>query len=152
MKIRNLITIILVLAIVSCQTDEKPEMSSLVKQEKYKDGIFLHISSGYENPQKISMALSLAVKMTETKDVAVFFDINGVKVLAKDAEDIQMEHFFTVQNALDTLIKKNVLIMACPMCLAQAEINADNLKEGITIAEKEKFFSFTKGRILTLSY
>ncbi len=152
MKIRNLLPIILTLLLFACQSNEKPEMSSLVKQEKHKDGVFLHVSSGYDNPHKVSMALSLAVKMAESKDLAVFFDVEGVKILAKDAEDIQMEHFLTVQNALDTLIQKNVLIMACPMCLSKAEITADNLKEGITIAEKEKFFNFTKGRILTLNY
>ncbi len=38
------------------------------------------------------------------------------------------------------------------MCMAKAEIKPEDLKEGIIIAEKEKFFNFTKGRILTIDY
>lgn len=152
MKIRTLITFFIALAFVSCQTTEKPEMSSLVKPEKHTDGVFIHVSSGYNNPQKASMALSLAVKMAESQDVTLFFDIEGVKLLTKDSEDIQMKNFMTVHSALDTLIQKDVQIMACPMCMAKANIKTEQLKEGILVAEAEKFFSFTKGRILTLDY
>jgi len=137
---------------MACQTTEKPDMSALVKPEKHKDGIFLHVSSGYDNPHKASMALSLAVKMSETKDVALFFDIEGVKLLTNNSEDIQMNDFMTVHSALDTLVKHNVRIMACPMCMAKAEIKHEELKDGIIVAEAEKFFNFTKGRILTLDY
>jgi predicted peroxiredoxin len=152
MKITNVLTICLVFIIVSCQNDSKPEISQLVKQEKHKDGIFIHVSSGYDNPHKTCMALSLAVKMAESKDVSLFFDIEGVKILTKDAKDIQMDDFMTCHGALDTLIQRNVQIMACPMCMAKAEIKPENLREGIIVAEVDKFFNFTKGRILTIDY
>lgn len=152
MKILNALTICLVFMIASCQNNTKPEISQLVKPEKHKDGIFIHVSSGYDNPHKTCMALSLAVKMSESQDVSLFFDIEGVKILTKDAEDIQMDDFMTCHGALDTLIQRNIQIMACPMCMAKAEIKPEDLKEGIIVAEKEKFFNFTKGRILTLDY
>jgi predicted peroxiredoxin len=98
------------------------------------------------------MAMSIAIKMSETKDVTLFFDIEGVKLLTKTSEDIQMNNSITMQSALDTLMNHNVQIMACPMCMAKAEIKPEDLKDGIIVAEAEKFFNFTKGRILTLDY
>lgn len=152
MKISNVLTIFLVVLFVSCQDDVQPEMSQLVKPEKHKDGLFLHVSSGYDNPQKACIALSLALKMSESQDVTLFFDIEGVKLLTKDAKDIQMDHFMTSHSAIDTLIKRNVTIMACPMCMEMTEIKPEDLREGISVAEKDKFFNFTKGRIITLDY
>ena len=127
-------------------------MSKLVKSEKHIDGLFLHVSSGYDNQHKACMALSLAIKMSESQDVTLFFDIEGVKLLSKDSKDIQMDDSLTMHGAIDTLLKRDVPIMACPMCMAKAEIKEEDLKEGIVIAEKEKFFNFTEGRILTLDY
>ncbi|HAF27714.1 MAG TPA: peroxiredoxin [Bacteroidales bacterium] len=155
MKTKNVLFFIFLLAIISCKNPEGTDIAELVKVEErgcFKDGIFIHVSSGYDNPHKASMALSLAVKMSETKDVTLFFDIEGVKLLTKTSEDIQMNNFMTVQSALDTLIHHQVQIMACPMCMAKAEIKPEQLREGIIVAEAEKFFSFTKGRILTLDY
>jgi hypothetical protein len=42
--------------------------------------------------------------------------------------------------------------MDCPTCLAVAKKKPSDLIEGIQVANKEVFFSFTKGRILTLDY
>jgi hypothetical protein len=37
-------------------------------------------------------------------------------------------------------------------CLKAAGKTADDLAPGVQIADKDKFFSFTRGRILTLDY
>jgi len=42
--------------------------------------------------------------------------------------------------------------MACPSCLAEAGKTKEDLKEGIRIADKETFFDFTEGRIISLDY
>jgi hypothetical protein len=42
--------------------------------------------------------------------------------------------------------------MACPGCLKAAGKTEEDLADGVQIADKAKFFSFTKGRILTLDY
>jgi predicted peroxiredoxin len=47
---------------------------------------------------------------------------------------------------------KGVDIFVCPTCLKVAGYNPEDLMEGIQVAQKDKFFSFTKGRILTLDY
>jgi predicted peroxiredoxin len=154
MKIHNLLLIVFLMTLVSCGNTEKPEIVDLVEssQQTFKDGIFLHISSGYDNPKKVLMALSLANKMAESKDVCLFFDIDGVYLLTKTAEDMQMENYMSLHEAINKLVEQNVIIMACPMCTKAAGIAPEDYKEGIIIAEKEKFFDFTKGRILSLDY
>jgi hypothetical protein len=42
--------------------------------------------------------------------------------------------------------------MACPGCLKAAGKSPADLAPGILVADKARFFSFTKGRILTLDY
>jgi hypothetical protein len=42
--------------------------------------------------------------------------------------------------------------MACPGCLKAAGKSPEDLAPGIEVADKERFFSFTKGRIITLDY
>jgi len=154
MRILNLLLIAIVLTFTSCQNAAVPETAESHQSEEcqVKDGLFLHISTGYDNPKKALMALSLATIMAETKDVALFLDMEGVKLLTKTSEDIQLENFISLHEALDKLIEMDVLIMACPMCTKAAGINPEDYKNGIIIAEKEKFFDFTKGRILSLDY
>ena len=71
MKIQNLLIALFLLTFFSCGNSEKPEIADLVTTPEHicKDGVFLHISSGYDNPKKVLMALSLANKMAESKDV-----------------------------------------------------------------------------------
>jgi predicted peroxiredoxin len=155
MKILKLLFIVFALSIVSCNNTNEPVTETEQNAEECistKDGVFFHVSSGYDNPQKALMAVSLAVMMAESQDVTLFFDIKGVKLLTKESEDIDMESFLTLHGALDKLIEQNIQIMACPMCMKKAGIEPDQLKDGIIVAEKERFFNFTKGRILTLDY
>ena len=155
MKILNLLLIVFALSLVSCINTNEPLTETAENVEEsvsQKDGVFFHVSSGYDNPQKALMAVSLAVKMAESQDVTLFFDIQGVKLLTKDSEDIDMESFLTLHGALDKLIEQNIQIMACPMCMKKAGIDPKDLREGVIVAEGERFFNFTKGRILTLDY
>jgi len=121
-------------------------------QNKPKDGVLIHLSSSYDNPHKVLMALSLALKMSENKNVLVFMDIQGVKIAVKNAEDIRIENFDSLNNLLNKLIENKVELMVCPMCLKQAGFKPEDLKEGFKLADKERFFDFTEGRILTLNY
>jgi predicted peroxiredoxin len=117
-----------------------------------RDGVFIHISHGTEDPHRVLMALNMASIMSEDHDVLVYFDIKGVEVVLKDAEDIAFSHFPTSKQQLAKLVKKGVTLMACPGCLKAAGKTADDLADGIEIADKKAFFTFTKGRILTLDY
>jgi predicted peroxiredoxin len=116
------------------------------------DGLFIHVSSGYDNPKKTMMALTLANKVIGTKDVTLFFDIEGVKLLTKESKNIEMGGYMSLQAALDSLGAANVQVMACPMCMKAAGIDETMLRPGITVASVDGFFNFTDGRILTLDY
>ncbi|EDX83151.1 DsrE/DsrF-like family [Synechococcus sp. PCC 7335] len=119
---------------------------------KPKDGVFIHVSRGAESAQRVLMALTLAEKMSENKDVLLFFDIKGVEVPLKDAESIELKSFESSQTLLTRLIEKGVSICICPMCLKAADLTPESLLPGVRLAEKEAFFEFTQGRILSLDY
>lgn len=126
--------------------------SNTAKTPEPRDGIFLHISSGYDHPQKVAMALTLATKYTDSHDVMLFFDIKGVELLKKNSKNINMEHYATSFQAIEELLQKGAKIAACPMCLKKAGIEPNELIEGIQVAQKDMFFDFTEGRILSLDY
>jgi predicted peroxiredoxin len=116
------------------------------------DGVFIHISHGKDDPHRVLMALNMATMMSEDHDVLVYFDIRGVEVVLKDAEDITYSHFPSSKTQLSALLGKGVSLLACPGCLEAAGKTPDDLAAGIKVADKAAFFSFTKGRILTLDY
>jgi predicted peroxiredoxin len=90
--------------------------------------------------------------MAEDKDVLVYMDIEAVKLLVKDARDLSHANFESAHTYIKGLLEKNVGVYACPTCLEAAGYKAEDLMDGIQLAQKDKFFSFTKGRILTLDY
>lgn len=122
------------------------------KQENVKDGVFIHISHGPEDAHRVAMGLKMASLMAEDKDVLVYFDINGIDVVTKNAKDITMPTFPSSKEALSELIEKNIPVYACPGCMKVKGVNPEDLMPGIQVAEKDAFFNFTKGRILTLDY
>jgi predicted peroxiredoxin len=117
-----------------------------------RDGVFIHISEGPDDPHEVLMALNMAALMAEDKDVLIYFDIEGIGVVLKDSPDVSFSHFPSSKKQLATLSEKGVILMACPGCLKAAGKSASDLAEGIQLADKERFFTFTKGRILSLDY
>ncbi len=117
-----------------------------------RDGVFIHISHGAEAPHRLLMALNMAALMAEDHDVLVYFDIKAVDVLLKDAADVSFSHFPSSKAQIKALLEEKATLMACPGCLKARGKTKDDLAEGIQIANKRKFFSFTKGRIITLDY
>lgn len=133
-------------------------MSSCVKTnvespyEPETDGVFIHISEGYEDAHRALMPLKMATIMANDKDVLIYMDIHAVKLLVKGSEDLNLEGFESAHTYIKQLRDLDVGIYACPTCLAVAGFGPDDLMEGIQTAQKEKFFNFTKGRIITLDY
>jgi predicted peroxiredoxin len=117
-----------------------------------RDGVFIHISKGEENPHAVLMALRMATLMSADRDVLVYFDLKGVNVVLKDSPDLTFAPFDSSQAQLKGLIDKRIPIYVCPGCLKAAGKTPDDVRPGVKIAEKEAFFNFTKGRILTLDY
>jgi predicted peroxiredoxin len=116
------------------------------------DGVFIHVTHGQDDPHRLLMALSMANMMADDHDVLVYFDIRAVEVLLKDAPDVSYAHFTPSGAQLAELKGKGVPLLACPGCLKAAGRSAADLGPGIELADKTRFFSFTKGRILTLDY
>ena len=117
-----------------------------------RDGVFLHISHGVNQPHRVLMALNMAVLMAESRDVLVYFDIKGIEVVLADAPDVSFSHFPSSKAQLQKLIDMGVGVYACPGCLKAAEKTPADLMPGVKVADKDAFFTFTEGRILTLDY
>jgi len=120
--------------------------------EKPRDGVFIHITHDHSNPHRVLMPLRMASMMAVDKDVLIYLDIDAVKLVTKDAADINYKQFPSLKASLKELIERNVGIYACPGCLAAAGIEEEDLIDGVELAQKDRFFDFTEGRILTLDY
>ena len=117
-----------------------------------RDGVFIHVCHGTDDAHHVVMALQMAQIMQEQRDVLVYFDTRGIDACLKNVPDIRYLEFPTAQTQIRQLLDKKVTLMACPTCLKAARKSPDDLIPGIQIADKDKFFTFTKGRILTLDY
>ena len=153
-RVKLISTVLLILSLLflfnGCNENECDDCDA--HKTPVKDGIFIHISHGPEDAHRVLMALNMANLMSETKDVLVYFDIKGVNVVFKDAPDIEFSHFPTSHAAIKTLLDKGITVYACPGCIKAAGRTPEDLMPGIQVADKDGFFNFTKGRILTIDY
>jgi predicted peroxiredoxin len=121
-------------------------------QTETRDGVFIHLSHGTNDPHRVLMALRMAEIMSEDKDVLVYFDVQAIEVVLKNAPDVQFKEFPSSKAQLKKLADRKVTLMACPGCLKAAGKTPADLAPGIQLADKKAFFTFTKGRILSLDY
>jgi predicted peroxiredoxin len=156
---KNLGLLLLIgLLITSCNqspkpvTPSNPESETVVNADTVRDGIFIHITESYNDPHRVLMPLKMAVMMSADKDVIVYMDIHAVNFLVKGSEDIKFADFESAHSYIKQLTDKGVGVYACPTCLKIAGFKPEDLMDGVQVAQKDKFFSFTKGRIITLDY
>jgi predicted peroxiredoxin len=146
------------LILVSCNpvnqedTIEEKEIIKDATTENVRDGVFIHITEAYDDPHRVLMPLKMATMMAQDKDVLVYMDIHAVELLVREAEDLEYKDFESLRTYISMLNEKNVGVYACPTCLEIAGFTPDDLMEGVQVAAKDKFFDFTKGRIITLDY
>ncbi len=141
-----IIVLCVMMALNGCQQQTSSRMAS------QKDGVFIHISNGSNDPHRVLMALNMANIMSQDRDVLVYFDIKGIEVVLKDAPDLTYSHFPSSLTQISNLLQKGVPISVCPGCLKAAGKTEADVMPGVMIANKDAFFNFTKGRILTLDY
>jgi predicted peroxiredoxin len=153
MRVQTVFVLALLATLIGagCQ-QPAPPAAAPEPTEPPRDGVFLHISSGPENPHRVLMALKMAELMAADRDVVVYFDIKGIEVVLADAEDISYTEFPSSLTQLANLLEIGVPVYACPGCLKAAGKTPDDLADGIQVANKDAFFDFTDGRILTLDY
>jgi predicted peroxiredoxin len=123
-------------------------MSSLIE----KEGLFIHVKQGADNPHEVLMALSMASKFAADHDVLMYFDIDGIEMVTKNAPNLQMEPFGSSDDLFDSLANAGVTLFACPGCMAVYGVKVEELRNGFKVADKEQFFKFTDGRILSIDY
>lgn len=152
MKTTNLLILLAIVAFNGCQGNRETTTGSVATPSEARDGVFIHITQCYDDPHRVLMPLKMATLMAEDKDVIVYMDIHAVNLLVKGAEDIQFADFESAHTYIKKLVEMNVGVYACPTCLNIAGFKPEDLMEGVQPAQKDKFFSFTKGRILTLDY
>ena len=146
------------LLIMSCNQNPKQTTASktdakIVETETpIRDGVFIHITESYNDPHRVLMPLKMATMMAKDKDVIVYMDILAVGLLVKGAKDMNFADFESVQTYIKQLIDNKVVVCACPTCLKIAGFKPEDLMDGVQIAQKDKFFNFTKGKIITLDY
>jgi predicted peroxiredoxin len=147
-----------VLLIISCNQNSQRTTSSgsdnkvVESTIPARDGMFIHITECYNDPHRVLMPLKMAVMMSADKDVLVYLDIHAVHLLVKGSDDLQFAEFESAHSYIKQLTDKGVGVYACPTCLKIAGYKPEDLMEGVQVAQKDKFFNFTKGRIITLDY
>jgi predicted peroxiredoxin len=149
---KSFLTFVLILVMSVAFITNAQNNESQAMKEEVKDGVFIHISHGTDDPHRMLMGLTMAERMTADKDVILYIDITGIDVVLKDSPDLSLEPFSSSKTLIQNLLKKGITIMACPTCLMAAGKTPEDLADGISVADKDKFFSFTKGRILTIDY
>jgi predicted peroxiredoxin len=121
-------------------------------EAKAQDGMLVHITAGPDEPHRLLMALQMARMMSDTNPVLVYMDIDAVKAVLKDSKDVTHPAFPTAQTQIRYLADHGVTIMACPGCLRAFGKTGDDLMAGVNVAQKDTFFDFAPGRIVTLDY
>jgi len=149
---KNFLVTSLILVVSLAFMNYAQENESKTMQKEVKDGVFIHISHGTDDPHRMLMGLTMAERMSADKDVILYIDITGIDVVLKDSPDLTLEPFASSKTLIRNLLNKGITIMACPTCLKAADKTPEDLAEGISVADKDKFFNFTKGRILTIDY
>jgi len=154
---KNLSISFCLVLLISCNQSavEKPVQNQdpvPVAEQTSRDGIFIHVTECYNDPHRVLMPFKMATGMADDKDVILYLDIHAVELVKKDSKDLTMEGFEPLSKYIEILLSKGVKIYACPTCMNVAGMKPEDLREGILTANKEAFFNFTKGRILTIDY
>ena len=137
--------------LMSCVHVEAPENEPELR-EPARDGILIHVTAGYDDAHRVLMPFKMATLMAETQDVILYLDIHAVELVVEGADDIRMEGFDPLSTYIEKLLDEGIDIYACPTCLNVAGFSPDDLMKGVKPANKDAFFNFTRGRIVTIDY
>ena len=159
MKKSALFVLSLVLIMPACSRTHESSNSALRQLEtedwtsdSLRDGVIIHITQSYNDPHRVLMPLKMATLMAADKDVLVYLDIHAVELVLKTSKDLEFADFEPLKKQIQDLIDKKVGVYACPTCLKIAGHTPADLMEGVQVANKDRFFDFTRGRIITLDY
>ena len=134
------------------RVNENPSPQVKISYQTEQEGLFLHVKSGADKEHDVLMALSMANKFAEDYDVLMYFDIDGIEMVTKDAPNLEKEPFGSSDDLFDNLVNKGVTLFACPGCMKVYDMEPSDLRTGFQVADKDMFFEFTDGRILSIDY
>jgi len=124
-----------------------------VKAAGPSDGLFLHVSHGADDPHRPLMAFRMAAAVAASgRPVLVYCDIEAVRLLVKGAPEVALAPFPDASASLRAMLGKGVRVRACPTCLKVAGFTEADLIDGVRLADRDEFFSFADGRILSIDY
>ncbi|MDF1573220.1 MAG: DsrE family protein [Bacteroidales bacterium] len=152
MKKFTILFVAFLLAVSCIRVNENPVPQVNMSRIAETEGIFIHVKQGADNQHEVLMALSMAAKFAPDYDVLMYFDIDGIEMVTKDAPNLEMEPFGSSDGLFNKLVNAGVTLFACPGCMEVAGVKPSDLRTGVTPAEKHEFFDFTDGRILSIDY
>jgi hypothetical protein len=103
---KNFLTSVLILAISMAFLTYAQHTESKAVQEEVRDGVFIHISHGTDDPHRMLMGLTMAERMSADKDVILYIDITGIDVVLKDSPDLTLEPFAGSKTLIQNLLNK----------------------------------------------
>lgn len=116
------------------------------------DGVLIHLSSPPDDAHSLLMGLRMAQVMSESHPVLVYVDVHAIPIVLRDAPDLNMQPFGSSQVMIKDLLAQGVTMQACQGCLTALGKSPRDLLPGVEIADRDTFFSFASGRIVTLDY
>jgi len=117
-----------------------------------RDGVFVHLSSGPDNARSVLMALTLADTFSGERPVLIYADLEAVALFTATAPSVSSSGYLPSAERVSNLLEAGAMIRVCPTCLSAAGLSSADLMEGVKLADKREFFTFTTGRILTFDY
>jgi|GEM_PF-1283629 len=136
----------------SKQTTSSAKVATTAALKAAEDGLFIHLSSGPDAPRRVAMAMTMAAAFAADHPVLIYADLDAVELFTKDAPTIAAEGYQPINEQLTRLKTNGVMLRVCPTCLAAAGYSSTDLAEGVKLADKREFFSFTDGRIISVDY
>lgn len=119
-----------------------------------KRPLLLNVTSGFEDPHSVTMALQLAGHGLESgRAVHLFFNVRGVQVLARERKSPSV--IFSdkpVAELLAKLVENGAKVWACPHCTRALGLGAEDLIEAAEFATAEGLFGIVDARAAVFTY
>lgn len=115
--------------------------TSFAQDEATPRAIFINLTTGTEDLQQCSMALSLAGKCLEAgREVTVFLNVHAIELAAAEQDAVMFSSEELLRDKVAGLVKGGAAVLVCPMCLANSPYTIDDLLEGVQVAGGDNFF------------
>ena len=103
--------------------------------------VVFNITSGSDDSHPVTMAMQLAGHaLDDGRNVVLFFNVKGVQVAVKGVPLMGYRQTWLVADKLAELQKRGAVVLVCPHCMKVESIAADDLVDGVQVADRKKLF------------